>query len=110
LSRNVDNEIPLFGPQYERVDHILVTSNKKPEISRFNSIPIAIFFIVLKYNDCSIFTFIVVHKSIAYVVVSVQLRTWLETFCYVLNAVAFVWSKNWEAERSGLCSDFDECK
>jgi len=36
----------------------------------------------------------VVFKRGAYVVVRVQLRTWLVTFCYVLNVVAFVWSEN----------------
>ena len=94
LSRNVDNVIPLCGPQYQRVSHILLTSHSKPQITHFNSLSIAVSFIVLQFNCCSIFTCIVVLNRGAYVVVRVQLRTWLETFCYVLNSVSFVWAEN----------------
>jgi len=59
-----------------------------------NSFSMPIFFNVRKLNFCIIFTCIVVLKRGAYVVVvRVQLRKWLETFCYILNAVAFVWSE-----------------
>jgi len=61
------------------------------------------------YCSCSIFACNVLERG-AYVVAKVQLRTWRKTFCYVLNAVAFVWALNWEAERLGLCSKFGECK
>jgi hypothetical protein len=90
LSRNIDNEFSLFGSQYQTVTHYL-TSHRKPEIMQFNSLSIAVSFIVGKVNCCSILTCIVVLKRGAYVVVRVQLRTWLETLSYGLNAVAFVW-------------------
>jgi hypothetical protein len=107
--RNIDNEIPLCGPQYQTVTHILVTCNRQPEVTHFNSLSIAVSFIVRQFNCCSILTCIVLLKRGAYVV-RVQLWTWLETFCYGLNAVAFVWSERWEAERQGMCSEFGECK
>ena len=110
LSRNVNNEIPLCGPQYQTVTHILLTSHRKPEITHFNSLSIAVSFIVRQFNGCSILTCVVVLKRGAYVVVRVQLRTWVETFCYGLNVVAFVWSENWEAQRLGMCSEFGENK
>jgi hypothetical protein len=66
----------------------------KPEITHFNSFSVALSFIVRKFNVCSIITCIVVLKRGAYIAVRAQLRTWLETFRYVLNVVAFVWSEN----------------
>jgi len=94
LSQNFDNEIPPFGPLYHIVARILVPSDRKPNITHFNSLSIAVPFIVLNFNYCSIFTCIVVLKRGAYVPVSVQLLSWLVTLRYVLNAVVFVWSEN----------------
>jgi hypothetical protein len=94
LSRNVDNEIRPFGPQYLRIALIALTSYRKLEITYFISLSIVIPFIVRKYNCCSIFTCIVVLKRGAYVPVRVQLRTWLKILHHVLNAVAFVCSEN----------------
>jgi len=92
--RNIDNVIPLCAPKYHIVVRILLPSHRKPDITHFNSLSIAFSFIVQKFNCCSIFTCIVVLKHCAYVPVRVQLRTWLVTLRYVLNAVAFVWSEN----------------
>jgi hypothetical protein len=92
LFRNVDNVIPLCAPKYQIVAHIFLPPHRKTDIAHFNSLSIAISFIVRKFNCCSIFTCIVIKRR-AYVPVRAQLRTWLETFCYILDAVAFVWSE-----------------
>jgi hypothetical protein len=71
LTQNVDNKIPVCDPQYPLVTHILLTSHRKPEITHFNSLFIAVSFIVRQFNCCSILTCIVVLKRGAYVVVRV---------------------------------------
>ena len=64
-----------------------LTSHRKPAITHFNSLSTAVPFIVRQFNGCSIFACIVLLKRGAYVDVKVRLWTWLETFCYGLNAV-----------------------
>jgi len=45
LSRNVDNEIPPFGPQYHIVAHIVLPSHRKPNITHYHSLSVAVSFI-----------------------------------------------------------------
>jgi hypothetical protein len=69
LSRNVDNVIPLCAQRYQIVAPILFPSHKKPNITHFNSLSKAIYWIVRKII-VAVYSYVLLYLNVVHMYLS----------------------------------------